>query len=183
MHRLIHTSSHARAAAAFAVPSRAARTRCAVPNPVEEGSAPAPATPASARTTNVREWRSDPGTVARKAAELAALRPGGPLQAATFALQSPLIWAAAAFGQLPRLLRAAVSPPPALPPRAALPFPLHEEFVTVNGLRLHAVSPAPRDPSKPLMLLLHGCAGARGQQGGRGRLLAPPALLRAGREA
>eukprot|EP00878_Enallax_costatus_P025057 GHUV01026778.1.p1 GENE.GHUV01026778.1~~GHUV01026778.1.p1 ORF type:complete len:334 (+),score=82.34 GHUV01026778.1:1021-2022(+) len=35
------------------------------------------------------------------------------------------------------------------------PFPLHEEFITVNGIRLHAVSPG-RRPDKPLMLFVHG---------------------------
>eukprot|EP00877_Chromochloris_zofingiensis_P006577 jgi/Chrzof1/2172/Cz11g04270.t1 len=36
------------------------------------------------------------------------------------------------------------------------PFPLHEEYVTVNGIRLHCVSPGRRNPDKPLMLLVHG---------------------------
>eukprot|EP00877_Chromochloris_zofingiensis_P006578 jgi/Chrzof1/2173/Cz11g04280.t1 len=36
------------------------------------------------------------------------------------------------------------------------PFPLHEENVTVNGIRLHCVSPGRRNPDKPLMLMVHG---------------------------
>eukprot|EP00775_Hariotina_reticulata_P004209 gene4209-4458_t len=35
------------------------------------------------------------------------------------------------------------------------PFPLHEEMIVVNGIKLHAVSPR-RNPGKPLMLMLHG---------------------------
>jgi hypothetical protein len=44
------------------------------------------------------------------------------------------------------------SPPASLSP----PFPLHEEYVEVNGLRLHCVSPGRRNRGKPLMLFLHG---------------------------
>ena len=110
---------------------------------------------AAERTTQVSDVRSDPGTVQRKAGELAALRPGGLPGALAVAALSPFIWISTAAMRLPLLLKA-TAPPPALPPRTPVPFPVHEEWVVVNGVSLHCVSPRPRDTKKPLMLLMHG---------------------------
>jgi hypothetical protein len=52
----------------------------------------------------------------------------------------------------PRRAQGAGSPPAKLEP----PFPLHEEYVEVNGVRLHCVSPGRRNRGKPLMLFVHG---------------------------
>ena len=104
-------------------------------------------------------FRTPPELLQRKRAELAAIGPSGPLSLLAYAAAAPLVWAAAALAAAPALLKQASGAPPApMAERAAPPFTPHEEFIAVDGgaVRLKAVSPRPRDRSKPLMLLLHG---------------------------
>lgn len=115
--------------------------------------AAAAANPALARQAPVLDLVSAPDVVQRKRAELAGIAPGGLSKALVYASAAPLIWLGGLVNNAPLLLKGQGAPPARLPPP---PFPLHEEFVTVNGLRLHCVSPRRRNPGKPLMLFLHG---------------------------
>lgn len=123
-------------------------------------SAAAAANPALAATTTVVDLRSPPDVIARKRAELDAMRPGGPGAALILAALAPFVWAAGFVGPLGQMLSgaepAAAGPPAAPAQLAPPPFPVHEEWVAVNGMKLHCVSPGGRRPGKPLMLFVHG---------------------------
>jgi hypothetical protein len=114
------------------------------------------ANPAIANTTRVTDYSSPPDVLEAKPAELAALGPGGPGKALFFLAWAPLVWLAGLVGNAPTLLRS-VGQQQVAPASLTPPFELHEEFVTVNGVRLHCVSPGGRrNRGKPLMLLVHG---------------------------
>ncbi|GBF91592.1 epoxide hydrolase [Raphidocelis subcapitata] len=109
---------------------------------------------AIARTTPVVDYASPPAAIDRKRRELSELAPGGLRKAAFFAAAAPLVWLAGAAGSAGLLAKAGKGAPPAA---LRAPFEVCEEFVEVNGVKLHCVSPGPRrNRGKPLMLFLHG---------------------------
>jgi len=117
--------------------------------------AAAAANPSISRTTEVIDYVSPPEVIKQKQAELAEIGPGGAPKAAFFVAWAPVVWLAGLIGNAPALLQGLGKPP--VPPQSLQPpFPLHEEFVTVNGVRLHCVSPFKRNQGKPLMLMVHG---------------------------
>lgn len=101
---------------------------------------------------------SPESVVQQKAREIADIGPGGWRKALVYAAVCMPLWltsaAQLAWALVTRPMDVLRRPDPAAF-KLTPPFPLHEEYLTVNGIKLHAVSPG-RQPGKPLMLMLHG---------------------------
>ncbi|KAF6258120.1 alpha/beta-hydrolase [Scenedesmus sp. NREL 46B-D3] len=108
--------------------------------------------------TEVVDRVSSPDMIKSTAQKLQQIGPSGRQKLLMYQLAALPVWVASAV----RLAAKYATCPGALlgsPDAAAFqlvpPFPLEEEHVTVNGIKLHTVSPG-RRRDKPLMLFVHG---------------------------